>query len=322
MIIKEKVLKLMENNKGVYYSGQAIADNLNVSRAAVWKAIKSLQAEGYHIDAVNNKGYSLSPSTDILSPQGIYKYLITGDMFFNIHVLSSVVSTNSLVREKANESAAEGYTVIANEQTGGRGRNGRIFYSPRDTGAYLSILLRPADWTAAQSLQITTMAAVAMCDAIGKFSDKQPQIKWVNDIFLNGKKVCGILTEGAFSMESGMLDYAILGVGINIYDPEDGFPPELSNIAGSVFSCPEDDIKNKLVGEFLARFLDYYSQKSVGYAQKYRDYSMVIGKNITVIQNGAEQKAHVNDIDDQCQLHITYENGKKEILSCGEIRVS
>ena len=126
--------------------------------------------------------------------------------------------------------------VIANEQTAGRGRLSRSFFSPKDTGIYMSLLLRPKNYSAKQAVRITTMAAVAMCEAIETVSDEKAEIKWVNDIFVRGEKVCGILTEGSFNLESGLLDYAVLGIGINIYQPKDGFPNELSSIAGAVFS--------------------------------------------------------------------------------------
>ena len=322
MTTKEKLLALFESSRGVYYSGEEIAKSLNVSRAAVWKAVKALRAEGYCIDAVPNKGYCLSVQSDILSPQGIAKYLDQACENLNVNVLPSVDSTNVHVREKADAGLPEGYTLIASEQTAGKGRYGRYFFSPPETGAYLSLLLRPNRCAAQQALGITTMAAVAMCEAIEAVSDEKPQIKWVNDIFVRGKKVCGILTEGAFGMESGVLEYAVLGVGINVYPPRGGFPEEIEEIAGAIFEKPRADMKNRLVAEFLNRFMAYYTAGNPAeYIGKYRDYSMVIGTEITVISPDGDRRAFACGIDDECRLQVRYEDGQTESLYYGEIRI-
>ncbi len=322
MSIKESVLRLFEDNRGTYFSGEEIAQNLSVSRAAVWKAVNTLRKEGYCIDAVTNKGYCLSARTDILSPQGIYKYLDPQSATLDIHVVPVTESTNRLVREKANQGVPEGYTLIAAAQTEGRGRNGRSFYSPSETGVYLSMLLRPVDCAPQKAVRITTMAAVAMCEAIEAVSDQKPQIKWVNDIFVRGKKVCGILTEGAFSLENGLLEYAVLGIGLNIYAPKDGFPAPLEQIAGPIFEAPEDDIKNRLAAAFIGSFLRYYHSSDPSICtQKYRQYSLVIGKEILVLSPSGSRKAFAEEIDDACRLKVRYESGETAYLSHGEIRI-
>lgn len=322
MTTKERLLELFESNKGMYFSGEEIAGKLNISRAAVWKAVKNLRSEGYVIDAVTNKGYCLSVETDILSPQGIRKYLDSQYMDMDINVLPTAVSTNTLVREKADSGMAEGYTVISNEQSDGRGRYGRKFFSPGGTGLYMSILLRPHNYSAGQAVRITTMAAVAMCEAIEAVSDKKAQIKWVNDIFVNGKKVCGILTEGSFGLESGVLDYAVLGLGLNVYNPQGGFPEELEQIAGAVFDSTQNDMKNRLAADFLNRFMGYYTAGNQNdYIEKYRSRSLAVGKHITVILANQTRKAYVNGVDDECRLLVEYEDGEKESLSYGEIHI-
>ncbi len=322
MTIKEKVLEIFELNKGVYFSGEEIAQTLGVSRAAIWKAVKQLQIEGYSIDAVNNKGYCLSIYTDILSPQGIQKYIKASYQNLDLHVLQTIDSTNTLVRQKADQGEPEGFIVAANEQTAGRGRYGRDFYSPSGTGLYFSLLLRPTAYAAEQAVGITTMAAVAMCEAIEEVSDEKPKIKWVNDIFIKGKKVCGILTEGSFGLESGMLEYAVLGAGVNLYAPSGGFPEELQEIAGAVFDRPQNDMKNRLVAAFINHFLDYYRKgNKEDYTEKYRQYSLVIGKEITVISAKGNQTAFVHGIDDECRLMVEYANGDRAVVSSGEIRI-
>ena len=320
MTTRDKVLRMLSGNQGTYSSGEEIAQALQVSRAAVWKAVKTLRQEGYAIDAQTNKGYCLSPDTDILSSQGIRQYLNPACRTLDLTVLPSAGSTNALLREKANRGFPEGTVVIANGQTEGRGRYGRSFYSPPETGIYLSILLRPVHHSPRQAVCLTAAAAAAMCQAIEEVSGERPQIKWVNDIILRGKKVCGILTEGAFGLESGTLEYAVLGAGINVYPPKEGFPPELESIAGAVFEQPGKDLKNRLAAAFLNRFLDFYADLgSAAYLEDYRSRSLAVGQTVTLLSGGKTVRAYAYGIDDDCRLLVRYENGDTAALSYGEI---
>ena len=322
MTTREKILELLEAERGVYFSGEDIAGRLSVSRAAVWKAVKALQKDGYAIDAVTNKGYCLSAETDILSVQGIRKYLNREIAGSDISVLQTAASTNALLREKADSGAPEGCMILSNEQTGGRGRLSRSFFSPQDTGIYMSLLLRPENYSAKEAVRITTMAAVAMCEAIESVSDEKAAIKWVNDIYVRGKKVCGILTEGSFSLESGLLEYAVLGIGINLYPPEDGFPRELADIAGAVFQTKQDDAKNRIVSEFLNRFYSYYQEADQErYVGQYQKRSFVVGKQVTILSAGKQRDALVLGIDDQCRLLVRYDDGTEDCCLSGEISV-
>ena len=161
-----------------------------------------------------------------------------------------------------------------------------------------------------------------MCQAIEAVTGQQPGIKWVNDIFLHGKKVCGILTEAAVGLETGTLNYMVLGAGVNLYPPVKGFPEEIQSIAGSVLerSCPE--AKNRLVGEFLNRFWDFYSHPECrAYLEDYRARSLAIGRNVTVLSAGQKVSAYAYGIDDDFRLLVRYENGDTEALSYGEIRI-
>ncbi|MGN0335779.1 MAG: biotin--[acetyl-CoA-carboxylase] ligase [Lachnospiraceae bacterium] len=322
MTTKEKLLELFESNKGMFFSGEELAGKLGVSRAAVWKAVKSLREDGYEIEAATNRGYSLSLKTDILSPQGIRKYLNPELENMDIVVLPTAGSTNEVVREKANSGIPEGYLIITNEQTRGRGRCGRDFFSPYGTGIYMSLLLRPHQYSARQAVRITTMAAVAMCEAIEEVSGEKAEIKWVNDIYVKGKKVCGILTEASFGLESGVLEYAVLGAGLNIYRPRGGFPGELEETAGAVFDRTGDDVKNRLAAVFLNRFMKYYSTRDqTSYAEEYRRRSLAIGREVNVIFQNQSRRAFVHGIDDECRLFVEYDDGEKETLSCGEISI-
>ena len=322
MTTKEKLLALLEDSKGTFFSGEEIARTLQVSRAAVWKAVNALREDGYTIDAATNKGYRLSPDSDILSPQGIRRFLKPEYRDLDLTVLPTAPSTNALVREKANQGCPEGCIIIACEQTDGRGRYGRQFFSPVDSGVYLSLLLRPTAYSPQQATCLTAAAAAAMCQAIEAVTGQQPGIKWVNDIFLHGKKVCGILTEAAVGLETGTLNYMVLGAGVNLYPPAEGFPEEIQSIAGSVLerSCPE--AKNRLVGEFLNRFWDFYTHPECRtYLEDYRSRSLAIGQNVTVLSAGKAVSAYAYGIDDDFRLLVRYENGDTEALSYGEIRI-
>lgn len=322
MTTKEKLLALLEDSKGTFFSGEEIARTLQVSRAAVWKAVNALREDGYTIDAATNKGYRLSPDSDILSPQGIRRFLKPEYRDLDLTVLPTAPSTNALVREKANQGRPEGCVIVACEQTDGRGRYGRQFFSPVDSGVYLSLLLRPTAYSPQQATCLTAAAAAAMCQAIEAVTGQQPGIKWVNDIFLHGKKVCGILTEAAVGLETGTLNYMVLGAGVNLYPPAEGFPEEIQSIAGSVLehSCPE--AKNRLVGEFLNRFWDFYSHPECrAYLEDYRARSLAIGRNVTVLSAGKAVSVYAYGIDDDFRLLVRYENGDTEALSYGEIRI-
>lgn len=322
MTTKEKLLALLEDSKGTFFSGEEIARTLQVSRAAVWKAVNALREDGYTIDAATNKGYRLSPDSDILSPQGIRRFLKPEYRDLDLTVLPTAPSTNALVREKANQGRPEGCVIVACEQTDGRGRYGRQFFSPVDSGVYLSLLLRPTAYSPQQATCLTAAAAAAMCQAIEAVTGQQPGIKWVNDIFLHGKKVCGILTEAAVGLETGTLNYMVLGAGVNLYPPAEGFPEEIQSIAGSVLerSCPE--AKNRLVGEFLNRFWDFYARPECRtYLEDYRARSLAIGRNVTVLSAGQKVSAYAYGIDDDFRLLVRYDSGKTEALSYGEIRI-
>ena len=323
MITKEKLLELLEENREEYLSGEELAGTLAVSRAAVWKAVKSLQQEGYPIDAVTNRGYRLSRGGDRLSAPGIRKYLQDACRELPITVVEETQSTNTALRALAEAGAPEGTVYIAQSQTGGRGRLGRSFFSPAGTGLYLSLLLRPTTWEPARAAQLTAAAAAAMCEAIRQVTGKEPGIKWVNDLLLDGKKVCGILTEASFSMESGVLEYAVLGLGVNVYPPEGGFPKELGEIAGAVLDTPGEDVRNRLAGEFLDRFLAGYAHpEDRSFLEIYRRRSVAVGREVTVLSGGHERRAFAFGVDDDCRLLVRSDDGTEQALSSGEIRIA
>ena len=319
MSVKKELLALLEANRGTYLSGEEMGTRLSVSRTAIWKAIKALEAEGYSITAVPSRGYCLSADTDILSEEGISRYLESSTEQFQIRVLKSCTSTMTLLREDAAQGAPEGLVIAAESQTAGRGRLGRSFHSPEGTGVYMAILLRP-QLPADQAVLITTAAAAAVSEALEALSGKSAGIKWVNDIFIGGKKVCGILTEAAFDMEGGGLEYAVLGIGVNVVPPQDGFPEELQDIAGAVFDQPEGDLRNRIAAEILNRFMPYYRNLlEKDFLESYRSRSVAVGKEVLILRRGEEIPAVALGIDDQCRLMVRYADGREDCLSTGEI---
>ncbi|AFR71509.1 biotin protein ligase [Brachyspira pilosicoli B2904] len=287
--IKENIISILESNKGLFISGEKIANDLKVSRTAIWKAIKSLKNDGYNIHSVSNKGYALSKETDILSSKVIKNNMLKYADKFNFIIHKTVASTNIIARELAINGAESGTVVIAEEQTSGYGRNGKSFFSPYGTGIYMSIILNlKKEKKIFNSSFITTAAAMAVSKSIEEISNENTQIKWVNDVFINGKKVCGILTEGAFSFEDGKLDYAVIGIGVNVNFPKDGFPKELNNIAASINSKnnansnTKSDIRNILVAKILENLYDYYFN-DVNFYEEYKKRSFLIGKKFLLI---------------------------------------
>ena len=320
--VKDEVLKKLEEHKGDYFSGESLAGDLHVSRNSIWKAVNSLKKDGYNIESVTNKGYCLSSTNDILSPQSISKYL-SSDIKLNIEVHKTVTSTNSLLKEAATNKAPEGTVIVAESQTMGRGRLGRTFHSPAGSGIYFSILLRP-EISAEDSLYLTTAAAVAIAKAIEDVKECTADIKWVNDIYIDNKKVCGILTEGSFNIENNELDYAIVGIGINITTPDDDFPDDIKNKAGAIFSDKEDTtgIKSILVAKVLNYFFDYYKTlDSKTFFDEYKKRSFLLGKNITILDPNGEIPASAIDLDDRCHLIVRLADGTIKELSSGEVSV-
>jgi BirA family biotin operon repressor/biotin-[acetyl-CoA-carboxylase] ligase len=239
-----------------------------------------------------------------------------------VEVYDELPSTNTAVTERAAGGAPQWLVIAADSQSAGKGRQGRRFLAPGKTGAYFSVLLRPGAGMAAPQM-ITAAAAVAVAESIEANSGARAGIKWVNDVFCGGGKVCGILTEGAFDMESGGLSYAALGIGVNVTEPDGGFG-DGAGAAGAVFDrgCAPADIRNRLIADILTRFAEYYSGPDAGgFLRAYRERSTVVGRAIDVISGGSSRRALALGIDGACRLEVRYEDGSTEALAAGEVRI-
>ena len=322
--IKDNIISILESNKGLFISGEKLANDLNVSRTAIWKAVKSLRNEGYDIYSVSNKGYSLSKETDMLSSKIIKNNMPKYSDKFNFKIYKTVESTNIIARDMAVNGAESGTVVLAEEQTNGYGRNGKSFFSPYGTGIYMSIILNlKKEKKLFNSSFITTAAAMAVSKSIEEVSNENTQIKWVNDVFINEKKVCGILTEGAFSFEDGRLDYAVIGIGVNVNFPKNGFPKELDNIAASInlkndTINTQSDMRNILIAKILENLYDYYFNDVVFY-EEYKKRSFLIGKKVSININDKEHIVRVLDIDETFALIIEFQNGKIDRVISGSV---
>ena len=319
MAVRDELIALLGTRKGEYLSGEEIADSLGCTRGAVWKAVTSLRSEGYKISAVTNKGYRLEAS-DVLSKESVEKYL-TGSEGLDITVYKSTDSTNTRLRELAEKGAPEGTVVIAGMQTGGKGRMGRSFFSPNDTGLYLSILVRP-DMTADNAVRMTTAAAVAVAEAAEEVSARRADIKWVNDVYMDGLKICGILTEASFNPESGGLEYAVVGIGINIYEPDGGFPQELKGIAGAVLDEHGEDHRSRMAALVISGFMRYYRELAQNtFLDSYRRRLIWKNEKINLISGNVMTPATLIDVDEGCRLIAELENGERRTVSSGEISI-
>lgn len=261
----------------------------------------------------------MEQNSQAISCRSINKY--AKNTYSNIKVFKTVDSTNTVASLAAENGAEEWTVIIAEEQISGKGRMNRQFYSPLGTGLYMSIVLRPK-LSAESSVFITAAAAVAAAEAIEAVSDQRAEIKWVNDIYCNGKKVCGILTQGAVNAQSGKLDYAILGIGINVFAPQNGFPDSIESIAGSVleYSKRSCETMSRIIAEILDRFAEYYkSIENKTFLAEYRTRSFVTGKKINVIKQDDIRPAEAIAIDDNCGLRVRYADGTTETLISGEV---
>jgi len=262
-------------------------------------------------------------SGNLLTEAGIRSFL--SDSSLQIRCFETIGSTNTELKALAEAGAPEGTALVASAQTAGRGRMGRSFYSPPGSGLYLSLLLRPRIPAQEASL-LTACAAVAAAEAIEAVSGQPAKIKWVNDILIAGRKVCGILSESSLNPKSGMLDYAVIGVGINVTAPEGGFPEELQDIAGALFPAerkPDDTFRCRLAASLLEKLIAgcaHPASESTYHA--YCRRSIIPGRKVLLLSPGRSPvRADALGISRDYGLIVRYEDGTESTVNSGEVSV-
>ena len=321
MSIKDDVLRrLMESDETL--SGSALAQALGVSRNAVWKAIEQLRGEGYRIEAATNRGYRLAAGAERLTQVEIDRWRKPGDIGGAIEIYDELDSTNIRAKELAMRDAPHGTAVIARQQYGGRGRFGRSFFSPEGSGVYISFVLRP-ELSADKAVMLTSMCAVAVARAAERVAggEIEASIKWVNDVYIGGRKICGILCEAGLDFESGQMQYVVAGIGVNV-GPMD-FPPELRDVATSISNeCGRSIERSRFCAELINEMNALYPQLESGaFMAENRARSNVIGREIYVLRGDERYPATAVDIDDGGSLVIRTPEGETQTLRSGEISV-
>jgi BirA family biotin operon repressor/biotin-[acetyl-CoA-carboxylase] ligase len=294
-VIRKELLDAFTTAGNSYLSGQYLAELIGCSRTAVWKHIEALRKEGFELEAVRNKGYRILKTPEKITADEIRLGLTTNFIGRNIHYEDSVESTQKIAHRLAAENVAEGTVIIAEEQRSGRGRMERKWHSPKYTGIWMSLILRP-NIPLPKAPQLTLLTAVAIVQAIEEMTSLHPEIKWPNDILLNGKKVTGILTE--LQAEADRIHSIIIGIGINVNQLKEDFPVELQQSASSLFIekgelVPRADLIRCIFKQFEKLYLLYLDQGFFSIKLLWESYATGIGKYIRArtITNTIEGKA-------------------------------
>lgn len=304
-----------------FISGEEIATKLNCSRTAVWKHIKDLKNNGYAIESVPKKGYRLTSKPNRISKDEINFQLNTTRLGKEVYYHESVQSTQELAHKMALEGAKEGALVIADEQVSGRGRLGRAWHSPKGTGIWMSIILRP-NIPPQQAPQLTLLAAVSVVKAITRKTGTSPEIKWPNDILINGKKVVGILTE--LQAEADRVNSVIIGMGINVN--VDKFPEELTSIATSLKLEANTTIDRaalvKAILEEMEKLYDTYLNEGFGIIKLlWESYACSLGKMLTARMIKGEVYGLAKGITAEGALILEDESGKTHYIYSADIDI-
>ncbi len=361
MSTKSTILQILSSSKGgAAVSGEELAQQCGVSRAAVWKAVNALREEGFEITGTTNGGYVLD-SSDVLTTEAVSSaFNSTFPQFAGarIEVFKEIDSTNIQAKRWLSECgslrtadgeltpAGKNYSnavIVAEKQTAGRGRSGRTFVSPAKTGIYLTVIYAPKGGIT-DPAKITAFSAVAVCRAIKKLYGIQPSIKWINDIFYNGKKICGILTEGTTNFETGIIEAAVIGIGVNIEDNAEAFGGELSKVAGGLLGgtaareggtgtkagCTGTSnatlhsvTRAQLAAQIAGETLQVLSEPADQVIAEYKDLSFIIGREVEVhtLIDSAQgiYKATAVDIDQNAALVVQLPDGTRRRLISGEV---
>ncbi|MCQ2590577.1 MAG: biotin--[acetyl-CoA-carboxylase] ligase [Treponema sp.] len=339
MKTKEKVLQILQENINQAVSGEKLAAACNVSRAAIWKAVTTLRDTGYEINGTTNGGYIFTGNEDIFSKEDFCKYLKESypNLKSEVETFEVIDSTNTYAKKLISQAGSlktpdgqftdaglklQNKIIVTESQTAGKGRLGRTFVSPAKTGIYISMIIIPEKPITDPAL-LTTSAAVAVCRVLKKIYNINPQIKWINDIFANGKKLCGILTEGFTNFETRTIDSAVIGIGINVKE-NPYLPDDVKAIATSIQTLGIEKINRcQLAAMIGGETLNILQEDSLKVMAEYKALSCLIDKEVTVFpiigdQNSA-YTATVMDIDENASLIVKTGTGEIKKLNSGEV---
>lgn len=324
---KQRVLEELKQHRGEYLSGEGISQTLGLSRTAIWKTVDALRREGYTIEAHTGRGYQLTDTPDALTEPEIRSFLGKTDRVgHTLHCLDSIGSTNTYAKQIALEGAEDGTVVVANCQVAGRGRRERPFQSPADKGIYLTALLQP-DLPTQRLLPVTALGAVAVCNAVETVCGVRPQIKWTNDLVLNGKKICGILTEMSLEGETGRLQYLVMGIGLNVHHTLTDFPPDVREIASSIAQETSRSVSRpQLAAAEIEEIDKLYNALLTGdimpYWQAYRRDCLTLGKDVQILgTDGSRELVKAVDLDENFGLLVEQRDGTRRVVQSGEVSV-
>lgn len=335
--MKEKILELLKE-RAEFVSGQEISERFGVSRTAVWKAIRQLEADGYEIEAVRNRGYCLKSEADVLSEDSIRRVLTTKWAGSTLAVYSEIDSTNNQAKRMAEEGAGHGLLVVGDHQSAGRGRRGRAWDSAAGEGIFMTLLLKP-DILPGNASMLTLVMAMAVRAGIAQVTGLDTQIKWPNDIVYtsvhtamqdpserevcDGRKVCGILTE--MSAQVDCINHIVIGVGINVHN--ESFPEEVAQTAVSLYQLTGNHVSRAvLIAEIMAQFEHYYdrylqTQDMSLLKQEYNAHLINTGRKVCVLDPKGEYTGTAGEINETGELKVTKSDGQTVWVSSGEVSV-
>ncbi|MFL2029975.1 biotin--[acetyl-CoA-carboxylase] ligase [Loigolactobacillus zhaoyuanensis] len=316
MSTQEKLLTLLIEQPSKYLSGEQLGQALGISRTAVWKAIQALKVAGYQLETKPHQGYRYQP-TDLLSAPLIRQNLDATLTDLPLNIFKELASTNQSAKKAAAENSVSPQIFIADQQTAGYGRYGRTFVSPEQSGIYLSILLRP-DQPLTDVGLLTTAVAMAVFRAIKATTGISVDIKWVNDLYYQGKKICGILSEAITDFESQQISHLVIGIGLNFADST-VIPAELQSKVGALFQQQPPITRNQLISAILNQFFQLYQTYTQGeFLAEYRKHSLLIGRNVTLQQGQQSITGTVKTINATGELVLTTSTGLRS-FSSGEV---
>lgn len=321
-MLRDEVLALLKAQGSAPVSGEALSRTLGVSRAAIWKAMETLRQEGYTISSAPRRGYWLEASPDRLSPGELARP--GRRVGRELVCLDTVDSTNNEVKRRAVDQIPDGLAVVAGAQTGGRGRRGRSFVSPEGKGLYLSVLLRP-EGTLETVSALTAWSAVAVCDAVEQLCGVRPGVKWPNDVILDGRKLCGILTELELEAETAALRYVVVGIGINLSQEAADFGPEVAPVAISLAQALGRAPRRAEMASALLDALDRLYTDFPGawqhWLERYRSDCLTVGRQVRLLRASGEEEAFAEAVDDDFALVVRRPDGTREHICSGEVSV-